>query len=386
MSGPKKRPKPQFAKLELVEGELINFDDKLPPKGVPWKIGEMRIVTESQRLLVKHFPIIFSGDEYDLHPAYQRRHRWDQPRRSLLIESLILNVPIPPVFLYEDSAAKFEVMDGLQRITTILDFYKDKFPLNGLEFLMHLEGKKYSEMELNARRQLDRSAISAIVLLSESASNDEQKRRMKELVFQRINTGGVTLSDQEKRNALISGPMNDLCSRLSKNDDFRACWGWKGSAQETKSMKDIEYVLRFFALRQRRGTDSKYSQKFFLDEYMKAANRLPSKTLQKMEEVFITTFSTINVVLGGSAFRGLSRGKRTKKLSPVMYDATSQAFSLAISKASKDKIIEKKTEISQILRERLLEKKDDFRASYGQYIYTETRINIVAEAILEALD
>ena len=104
-----------------------------------------------------------------------------------------------PDLLYERDLGRCEVMDGLQRLTTILDFYNNKFPLQGLEILRELNQRTYETLPTEAQRQIDRSQISGIVSLEESIKNKDQQLRMKQLVFERINSGGVQLSNQEAR-------------------------------------------------------------------------------------------------------------------------------------------------------------------------------------------
>jgi uncharacterized protein with ParB-like and HNH nuclease domain len=126
----------------LFDNESIEFDKK-KDTGTPdssddeinekYSKGDVRIITEQARYPLNTIVAMLDGGGYNLNPEFQRRHRWDQVRRSKLIESFIMNVPIPPVFLYESSYSSYEVMDGLQRITTITQFYGDKFELKGLD-------------------------------------------------------------------------------------------------------------------------------------------------------------------------------------------------------------------------------------------------------------
>src|SRR5258708_11268666 len=92
----------------------------------------------------------------NLRPEYQRRQVWDDERRSLFIESLLLNVPVPPVFLYEWDLSRYEVMDGQQRLNSIVDFYDNLYPLKGLEKWAELNGSRYGELPQTLQRGLDR--------------------------------------------------------------------------------------------------------------------------------------------------------------------------------------------------------------------------------------
>jgi hypothetical protein len=130
--------------------------------------GEIRIVTEQARYPLNTIAQIVESDLYSLSPEYQRRHRWLPERQSRLIESLIMNVPVPPIFLYEYDYSRYEVMDGLQRLTAIHDFYKDKFPLTGLTQWPELNGRRYSELPEKIREGIDRRYLSSVILLKET--------------------------------------------------------------------------------------------------------------------------------------------------------------------------------------------------------------------------
>lgn len=105
------------------------------------------------------------------------------------MESFIMNVPIPPIFLYENEFSHYEVMDGLQRLTAIYDYYNDSYKLEGLKLWGELNGRSYSELPEKVKRGIDRRYISSIILLQESAKSDEEAQKMKQLVFERINSG-----------------------------------------------------------------------------------------------------------------------------------------------------------------------------------------------------
>lgn len=124
--------------------ELLKMSDE--EINAKYKRGEIRIVTEQARYPVKSIKSMLDGEDYKLDPEYQRRKRWDIGKKSRLIESFIMNVPLPPIFLYEYDYSKFEVMDGLQRLTTIYDFYSGEFALESLGYWKELEGKKYQDL------------------------------------------------------------------------------------------------------------------------------------------------------------------------------------------------------------------------------------------------
>jgi hypothetical protein len=187
--------------------------------------GDVRIVTEQARYPLTAIVGMVEGGNYQLDPEFQRRHRWEIDKQSRLIESFIMNVPIPPIFLYEDRFSHYQVMDGLQRLSTIYNFYTNKLTLESLLEWPELNGRRYSDLPDQVRRGVDRRYLSSIILLQETAKNETEAQRLKQLVFERINSGGVSLSSQESRNAIYNGPLNQLCIRLARNPHLCRMWG-----------------------------------------------------------------------------------------------------------------------------------------------------------------
>lgn len=326
----------------LFEGEKITFmtivDDSIAAKSnmeinEKYIKGDYRIVTEQARFSLDSVKEL-SSFRYELEPSYQRRPRWSNEKKSRLIESFIMNIPVPPIFLYEYELSYYEVMDGKQRISALTEFYKDVFPLEGLDYWKELNGKKYSDLPEKIQQGIDRRYLSATILLYESAHSDEEKARsLKRLVFERINSGGVKLSYQESRNALHDGAMNQLCISLSENENFKLLWGLEAESTDYTyaSMQDVEYVLRFFANRQRSSTSSKIL-KVYLDEYLRNANEFSIELLKKLEEHFTSVMYEIVRLMGGNAIKGFRKKMNGEIIqgnipSVMMYEALSLLFS-----------------------------------------------------------
>lgn len=187
---------------------------------------ELRIVTETNREQLPNFVQAMQREGWlKLQPFYQRRQRWDDKRKSKLIESFIMNIPVPPCFLYESDLARYEVMDGQQRISAIADFYENRFKLKGLEQWPELNGLIYDRLPSEIRRGLDRRSISYIVLLKESANTRDEELLLRQQVFERLNTGGVELENQEVRHCIYHNEFDDLLIELSRHPAMRDAWG-----------------------------------------------------------------------------------------------------------------------------------------------------------------
>lgn len=287
--------------------------------------GEARIVTEQGAIKLPLINSVFSSGNYEKMPVYQRRITWDDEKRSKLIESFIINIPIPPIFIYEVEFGKYEVMDGLQRVSAIQDFYEDGYALTGLTEWKELNGLKYSQLPQKVREGIDRRQISVISLLKESAKSPAQEQKMKRMVFERLNTGGVKLESQEIRNALFDGKFNRLCKELSANNIFRTMWGIPTNVENTTNedyvqddevnfakeiaknkmymrMYDVELVLRFFAMRHLEEF-SKLSD--FLDAYLIFGNKKieeDSENENHYRELFFSEINKVYKIFGKDAF------------------------------------------------------------------------------------
>ena len=282
--------------------------------------GEARIITEQGAIKLSLVKQVFNAENYQLRPKYQRRITWDSKKRSKLIESFIMNIPVPPIFVYETDFNRYQVMDGLQRITAIMDFYNDYYELEELTQWPELNGKKYSQLPQKVKEGIDRRQLSVITLLKESSKTLIQEEEMKKMVFERLNTGGVTLEDQEIRNALYNGPFNDLCILLSSNNTFRKLWfinpdDIDGLEDELdnyddalkyaknklyKRMYDVELVLRYFAMRHIDEYSGKLSE--FMDLCLRQGNRYTDNQIEILKNIFEKTIEKADILFSEKAF------------------------------------------------------------------------------------
>lgn len=319
--------------------------------------GEGRIVVEQTREKLPSFIEQLKNPNYmDLRPFYQRRPRWTVQRQSLLIESFIMNIPVPPIFLYEKDFNSYEVMDGQQRITALRDFYGNKFKLRGLAMWPELNGRSYSTLPENIRAGIDRRAISTVVLLKESTVNEDEASTLRETVFDRLNTGGVKLERQEIRNALYRGPFNEMLEELSRWDDFRSVWGlprYVPNEIETNrelvemplfaKMGDAELVLRFFALRH----VAKYRKGMqpFLDIYMRRTTKFGADDVEYLRDLYKSAFRLAVAIYGDDVFRIYSQKSEAfdGKAHSAFYDAVMIGLLPYLGRA--DELIQKRAEV-----------------------------------------
>ncbi|MDH1406722.1 DUF262 domain-containing protein [Acinetobacter johnsonii] len=283
-------------------------------------------------------------------PEYQRRHRWDDKTSSKLIESLILNIPIPTVYISQDidvdeetddNEFRYSVIDGQQRLTAIKNFLKGKFELVGLETLSELNGCKYNDLPPFLTRRLEERSIKCLRI---DSTLDAQ---VKLDIFERLNSGSVKLEAQELRNAVYNGPFNNAIKDLSKDINFRELLQIDNDSPETnnkvKRMEDVEIVLRFFALKDNRyevykkTKDRGFSD--FLDDTLNEFNKLDSKKLNSLKKEFLNTMHYIKTYFGNTAFakyKYISENNELKlqsKFNIAVYDAFSTAICDALNES-----------------------------------------------------
>jgi hypothetical protein len=244
-----------------------------------------------------------------------------------------MNVPIPPVFLFETALAQYEVVDGQQRLSTLRQFFDNEFALTGLEKWSDLNGRRYNKLPSRIQAGLQRRSLAAIILLAESGRSDvadpaAAQRDLKRIVFDRLNTGGVRLNAQEIRNAAFDSPFNDLLHSLSRDDLFATIWGipLRTADEETrpsadlaknilfKTMRDCEIVLRFFAFRDEASMSS--SVKKTLDQAMTRGAQASRPEIEPMRADYLDCLRTAYDLYADRTFR-LPNGT----LSRALYDA-----------------------------------------------------------------
>ena len=273
-----------------------------------------------------------------LNPDYQRNHRWTETESSRLMESLILNIPIPTVYLsqdvdvdeeVDDDISRYSVIDGQQRLTAIYGFMTNTFQLEGLEVLELLNGLYYKDLPPFLIRRLEERTIKCLRI---DSTVDPQ---VKFDIFERLNSGAVQLESQELRNAIYRGRFNDMIKQLAKNSDFRELLGIDlinpDENNKVKKMQDVEYVLRFYSYMGGEGENMKKSFKDFLSEQMDKFNQYDDEKLSEMKRYFEKVMKLIISQLGKDAFAKYKVEDNKLKLQSHFNAAVYDAISIAIA-------------------------------------------------------
>lgn len=349
--------------LDLGENDSEEEHDFPPP--------ERKIITQPYDLSVQAL-VEQWGDKTLVLPEIQREYVWDNPRASRLIESLLLNIPIPVLYFAETDDAKWEIFDGHQRIRSVVRYVNNEFALSSLSLLAHFNRVRFHKLPLREQRFLQRRTIRAIVISNDSHPN------MKFETFERLNTGAVVLNAQEIRNSLYRGSFNTLLRSLAKNSDFRSLVGTKAPR---KRMVDEELILRFFALREGL-KDYRPPLKRFLNEYMDSVKDAGPTKLRNLKEAFENTTAVAYAVLGANAFRTTdSRGHLLETgVNRALFEAQMLAFSWVESPGA---IGSKKTSIVRELGK--VYRDPDFQDSIQRATGDRTRTLLRVRGVVAAL-
>lgn len=289
------------------------------------KTTPRRIVAQPYDFSVQDLVDKITSKDIDLNPDYQRNYVWEtgdesENKRSRLIESLLLNIPIPVIYFAEQAETlKYEVIDGQQRLRTFELFLNDGFKLERLEIRDDVNGKFYSGLDQKDKNEIRKRSIRAIVVLNES---DEE---IKFEVFERLNLGSIQLTPQEIRNNTYRGRFNSLLKELANDKLFRSMIEFRLHVDKT-NMAHEELILRFFAHNHNSNRTEHLS--YFLTKYMKDNKDISEDEISKLRRLFNETINKINKYLGDNAFSTfrVNGNQWNKKINRALFDAEMLAF------------------------------------------------------------
>jgi hypothetical protein len=341
--------------------------------------------------------LIEEGAVINVRPEYQRRSRWTNKKKSQLIESLLLNVPIPSLFFYESDLARYEVMDGQQRMNAIADFLAGSYALTGMEKLPFLNRKKYKDLTPRVKRSLDRASLTAVVLLQESQADEDDPFVIRRYVFEKLNTGGEKLNAQELRNSLYRSDFNKLIVEMAKQNNFCEIFGipeytdldkdpnYLNSKREKnqmyKTMADCQAILRVFALKDDENISG--SMKVILDRCMKNNLTRTTEEIEVMSEEFLGVLKVSTSFFEGQAFLLPPNEKGKQRVSLAFFDAVMVAVWRRYSLLAQ--INEASTQIQHNIANTLADNLETLTGKANTAASIRERIQVVGAAIDEAI-
>lgn len=239
-------------------------------------------------------------------PKFQRGYVWKPPQASKLIESFMMGLPVPPVFLATGEDERSIVIDGMQRLMTVFSYLDGKYPddsaykgrkfqITGINEKSRLYGKTFWDLGDDDQRRLKNAVLRATIVMQNEPQDDDSGIYE---IFERLNTGGTSLEPQEVRNCLYAGGLNDMLRNLNFDKDWRAILG---RPRRDPRMKDIEMILRYMALFH---AENEYSapMKTFLSNFM-AKNKTPDAVFIDTEKArFAEVCREVRNTLGDKPF------------------------------------------------------------------------------------
>jgi len=272
-------------------------------------------------------------------PELQRKYVWEKPEASRFIESILLGLPIPSIFLANTSDNNKLIIDGYQRIMTVYDYVKKGiFSKDGKSFKLtntdrinrRWRGKSFNELSEFDQKKIKQTTIHAIIFEQKQPKDNDSSLYQ---IFERINTSGKILKPQEIRNCVYQGQLNTLLFELNQDTYWRKLYGVE---DEDPRMLDIEFILRFFALGSeeiKRESTGQISLKMFLNEYMGDKNHNHKHFINDKRRDFQNVMKFLFNILGIISFRNISsEGNYQTRFNPTIFDSISIATNYAIIK------------------------------------------------------
>ncbi|MEC8580762.1 MAG: DUF262 domain-containing protein [Pseudomonadota bacterium] len=258
----------------------LDLSDEPDPDAIP--LRDRKVVTQPYDLSIDsivgqvHRKILFLRPLSD-RPNFQRQYVWHDKLASRLVESVLLNVPIPPCYLSENEDCELDVIDGQQRIFSLYRFVENQFKLQGLEALTEFNGLRFFELPSKEQRKLTTHTLRCVVIKNDSHPE------IKFDVFERLNTSTMPLNAQELRNCVSRGSLNNLLAELSYGESWLAI---RGRKKPDKRLADEEMILRFFAFHTQSLATYKTPLKNWLNTAARKGRKLSEEEISDLRQIW----------------------------------------------------------------------------------------------------
>jgi hypothetical protein len=277
---------------------------------------------------------------------YQRKDNlWDNKKKSGLIESILLKIPIPSFYFDVSNEHKWDIVDGLQRLSTIKHFVLDENPLvlEGLEVAKELNGKSFKDLDYSFQERIREYELSTFQILP--GAPDQLKFEL----FKRLNTGGLALTPQEIRHALNQPIASLFVKNCAELNEFKRAFEWK---LKNDRMEDRDYVNRFFAFYLLKDIkDYKPDLDSFMNSAMKVLNKKDLHELSELKNIFGATMKNCYEIFGSFTFRKVTHDDfNRKQINKALYEAVSVNVAKSIPKTISN-LKKNKTEVLNKLRD-----------------------------------
>jgi len=299
----------EFNEINNDENEFEDFNEDNEELFLENSIPK-RIITDRKDYSIREFSTMYEEGNLILRPEYQRKFVMDVKLCSRLIESVLMDVPIPVLYLSEEKDGVFSVIDGQQRLTAFISFLRGKFPpdannnerdfaLKNLNVLKDLNNKKYSDLDKKEQNKIKTSTLNTIVVKNDSPDD------IKFVIFERLNTGSIKLNEDEIRNTIYRGNYIKLLAELENNEIFHKI---VNKENYKKRMLYRGMILRFFALSEKTYINYKPSMKQFCNKELRDNQNMNETKIKEYKERFKKCIELVFSVFGEKAFRRFSPG------------------------------------------------------------------------------
>jgi hypothetical protein len=357
------------------------------------KDARRQVVTDGYDMSLGEIASMYKSQELVIDPNYQRLYRWEPSQRTRFIESLLLGIPVPPIFVFQRDTGVWELIDGLQRVSTVLQLLGDlrhpdqglypPLTLEGTNLLPGLAGMKWRHEEgdnsdnvfdMAMQLELKRARLRVEILRKESDEDAKYE------LFQRLNTGGSKLSEQEVRNSVLVMLNTHFYDWLVQRTQLAS---FKDTVQLTPTQQEqqqaVEIALRFVAYRRH-----PYQRGLDVNEYLDVAARhlakLDEPTLEEERELFEWTFDTLQQAVGNDVFKRWDGQRHLGGFSISAFDAI--AYGVAVNRAAIGNLPEGQRQDWLVRRVRELWNDGVFQTNSGSGVRGTTRLtNLLPHAI-----
>ena len=353
--------------MKLISTENLETQIENQQRNVSFDTKEYTI----EIIVQKYLTDLENNENEFFVPEYQREFVWDDIRQSRFIESLMIGLPIPYIFLAETDKGRYEIVDGSQRIRTLAAFLNNELKIKGLEKIEDLNGLVFSDLDISRQRKFKNISLKMIVL--SERTTDETKND----IFERINRGSDLLKDMEYRKGIYTGAFNDYLYKLSKDELYvkiTPIAKWLVNRQERE-----ELLLRFFAFSEwyPSFSDSKGIAKQ-LDDYMKEKNADFNSDIEKeLTKKFQMTMNFVNEYYP----YGFAKNEKARQVARPYFEALSVGAYLALQNNPKLTISREK--VKDILSDNAFLTSVSGRYQTHRAKTIRTRIEYVKDGLLE---
>ena len=307
--------KPDKNMLEAEEGLSPDSGDVYPDATV--KISRDQYSTfEIKRMAEETQDLMIA-------PPFQRGLVWKMDQKRELIESILMGIPMPAVYVFEDENGQKQVVDGRQRISTIISFLNDEFSLENLKMLPTFNGRKFRDLDPIYKSKVERYQIPVYVI------EPPTPERVKYDIFDRVNRGGTQLNNQEMRNALYQGQATKLLKELSLSDGFKKA---TGNGIKTARMRDQYIILRFMSFYLLRTKKLEFMYKSNIDDLlataMKRINAMDRGEIDILKDIFLSAMRRCTTVLGLDGFRFTQANVNRRPVNMALFEVIAYFFAI----------------------------------------------------------